>query len=757
MTAGADAAGLLGFKRHLRAEVSEGKAAFLFSERGVTALQGTHIASLAALLDGTRDLESLFRARPGGLAPEQVARLVGELIAADLVTRRTGGELAADERALAYWDACGVDAGAATGTVNGRVDLFPLGEQVDGDAVRLALGAAGFDVGNGAADQDAAQLSVVLCDDYLDPLLADIDTAHRAAGRPWLLAKPVGAQVWIGPTFLPGTSGCWHCLSHRLWAHRNAEACVQATLGRVGPASRPATAVPSLTSAAAHLISLEAAKWFAGHRYQGQRCVWTFDSRDLTGRLHELRRRPQCRECGDTSLMAERARRPVRLRVAPKVSSSGGGHRTMTPGQVLETFGHLVSPVTGIIKEITRNAAAPAFVNSFRSGPNVARNLMGLDGLRASLRSENGGKGTTPLDAEVGALCEAAERYSGSFHGDEYRVRGSLESLGDVAIHPNDCTLFDARQYERRSEWNRDHSPFNYVFDPVSESTVLDWTPLWSLTELRHRMLPTGLLYFGAPAAEGSRCVRADSNGNAAGSSLEDAILQGALELVERDAVALWWYNRTKAPGVDIAAFGDPWMDELRDHYAGIGRELWVLDVTSDLGIPAMTAISRRTDSARENIMFGFGAHLDPRTALRRALSELNQLLPAVLTDRPMTGDKDAARWMADATVGNQPYLLPDTSIRARVPGDFTWERTEDVRDDVDSVVSTIAERGMDMLVLDQTRPDVGIPVVKVVIPGMRSFWARFAPGRLYDVPVRLGRRAEPTKYEDLNPMPLFL
>ncbi|WP_415840779.1 YcaO-like family protein, partial [Nocardiopsis rhodophaea] len=68
-----------------------------------------------------------------------------------------------------------------------------------------------------------------------------------------------------------------------------------------------------------------------------------------------------------------------------------------------------------------------------------------------------------------------------------------------------------------------------------------------------------------------------------------------------------------------------------------------------------------------------------------------------------------------------------------------------------------LAERGLEMLVLDQTRPDVGLPVVKVVVPGLRGFWARFAPGRLFDVPLALGRVPFPTRYEDLNPYPLFL
>ena len=61
------------------------------------------------------------------------------------------------------------------------------------------------------------------------------------------------------------------------------------------------------------------------------------------------------------------------------------------------------------------------------------------------------------------------------------------------------------------------------------------------------------------------------------------------------------------------------------------------------------------------------------------------------------------------------------------------------------------------MLILDQTRPDINMPVVKVVVPGLRHFWPRFAPGRLFEVPVELGRLTKPTPYDQLNPIPLFL
>ena len=64
-----------------------------------------------------------------------------------------------------------------------------------------------------------------------------------------------------------------------------------------------------------------------------------------------------------------------------------------------------------------------------------------------------------------------------------------------------------------------------------------------------------------------------------------------------------------------------------------------------------------------------------------------------------------------------------------------------------------IAKRaGLDFLVLDQTRPDIDVPVMRVIVPGMRHFYRRFAPGRLYDVAVKLGWLDRPVAETDLNP-----
>ena len=154
--------------------------------------------------------------------------------------------------------------------------------------------------------------------------------------------------------------------------------------------------------------------------------------------------------------------------------------------------------------------------------------------------------------------------------------------------------------------------------------------------------------------------------------------------------------------------------------------------------------------------------HLDPRIGLLRALTELNQILPAVSrVDRDGNGayqldDPNRERWLQTATLANQPHLAPDDGPpRARADYDLTW--SDDLCVDVLRCQAIVERQGVEMLVLDQTRPDIGLPVVKVFVPGLRHFWARFAPGRLYDVPTELGWLDRPLGEDELNPIPMFL
>ncbi len=117
--------------------------------------------------------------------------------------------------------------------------------------------------------------------------------------------------------------------------------------------------------------------------------------------------------------------------------------------------------------------------------------------------------------------------------------------------------------------------------------------------------------------------------------------------------------------------------------------------------------------------------HRDARGALLRALTEMNQMLQMgdALDQRLAQGaeppgpSEPEAVWWAMESMDGQSHLLPT---------------------------------GPD------TTHDIGLSVVKVLVPGMRHFWPRFAPGRLYDVPVELGWLDHPLTETELNSTPIF-
>jgi ribosomal protein S12 methylthiotransferase accessory factor len=96
------------------------------------------------------------------------------------------------------------------------------------------------------------------------------------------------------------------------------------------------------------------------------------------------------------------------------------------------------------------------------------------------------------------------------------------------------------------------------------------------------------------------------------------------------------------------------------------------------------------------------------------------------------------------------PYLAPSGDVRPALGSKFGGL---DAREQVSACVNLVKQAGLDFLVLDQTRPDIEVPVVRVIVPGLRHFYRRFATGRLYDVPVKLGWRERPLSENELNPL----
>ena len=428
----------------------------------------------------------------------------------------------------------------------------------------------------------------------------------------------------------------------------------------------------------------------------------------------------------------------------------------------MQRFQHHVSPISGIVPSLVRSGTPhDSVVHAYVAGANLSRPLRTLAMLGEGLRSRVGGKGASDAQARASALCEALERYSGVFQGDEPRRQARLGELGGAVIHPNACMGFSDRQYRERAAWNERREMTRAVPRPFDENAMISWTPVWSLSHGETRYLPTAFCFYDYPVLpEAGFCI-ACSNGNAAGNTIEEAILQGLFELVERDSVALWWYSRARRPALAVDSFDQPYVQQVEAYLAARGRDLALLDLTADMGIPVFAAISRRRDRQPEQIVLGFGSHLDPGIALLRAVAELNQMLLRVLwqVEDPaaMAGEPSVREWPDAATIADHPHLAADALAPPRRANEFPHVWSDDLRDDIRYCQRLLEARGMDLLVLDQTRPDVGLPVVKVIVPGLRHFWPRFAPGRLYDVPAALGWIARRLSEGELNPTAMFL
>jgi len=225
---------------------------------------------------------------------------------------------------------------------------------------------------------------------------------------------------------------------------------------------------------------------------------------------------------------------------------------------------------------------------------------------------------------------------------------------------------------------------------------------------------------------------------------------------VERDAYAIWWYNRLQRAEVDLGQFDEAYIRDLKIQLAETGRRLWVLDVTSDLGIPSFVTIAHWVENSQEFIEFGSGAHFDSRIAALRAMTELNQFLSIGLMGgrdaNPSSQESNNDGGTPPFRLQDHPYLTPSGAPAVRPDFGSKFGKL-DTREQVTACVNLVKRAGLDFLVLDQTRADIEVPVVRVIVPGLRHFYRRFAPGRLYDVPVKLGWRDRPLSENELNPL----
>lgn len=742
--AGAADLGVLERPQRLRAHLAwkvleDGCTTLLVWENGFIEIEGADFAAVVPLLDGRRDAGAICRDLEGVADRPRVLRCLLELHHLGVLADGLLSEKDQDGRATAFWE--DLLSSSRTGNLEG-IAVTALGPSAQGMAGRLEGMLTSLGVVTGPSP---AALEILVVDDYFDPEL--MGRSGEIAG-PWMPVRPSGRRSWIGPIFLPGRTACFTCLRHRLDLNFNAQRLM---------ADVPVAALPTSIDATLNLSATLAAGWLRApeeHPLVGN--LLSVDCAEGRTERHEVVRRPQCSACGAGGLAEPE---PPVLVSRPRTRGGDGGHRVLPAEDTLERYSRLVSPITGVVPHLTTIVDVEG-AHVVSAGQAFARPPTRWAQILRRRRNVASGKGTSSSQARAGALAEAVERLSTLADGSEALRVASYAELGEEAVDPRSCLLFSERQYGERPRRIPPGASMKHVVpDPFDEERPVSWVKAWSLTHGRWRWIPAALAYMAFPQPAGHRFCLGDTNGNAAGTCLEEAVLQGALELVERDGVAIWWYNRLRRPAVSLEGVDDAYVDALTRYCRGMNREFWVLDVTVDTGIPTFVAVSRRTDGSRDHPSMGFGAHLDPRAAVMRALTEMVQLLPKNLvqaerSDRRLaaTSDRTTSR---ELQLDEQEHLLPDPNRAPRGIDEFPSLAEDDILCEVERCRGIFEGLGLEMIVHDLTRPDLALPVVKVLVPGLRHYWRRLAPGRLFDVPVSSGWMTEAHGEEELNPIDL--
>ncbi|WP_051218510.1 TOMM precursor leader peptide-binding protein [Nocardioides insulae] len=445
--------------------------------------------------------------------------------------------------------------------------------------------------------------------------------------------------------------------------------------------------------------------------------VLRLDLVTLRVEAHELLPEPSC-----PAHRANHGTPTVRMRSRPKPTGTTGTRLRPAADYALPT-GALVNPVCGVLGPATfRDLIAPT--TAAVSGHFVERGLQGVNDIGWSGKSD-----TFAASRDLG-LLEGLERYAGTRQRNGHPpVLASLNELverGLAALDPRECGEYPEATYR--------HDPVLQRFAPTAQ---IAWVQGHSLRDDRPILVPARSTFYGR-RTRGDDFVFECSNGCATGSCLEEAVLHGLLELVERDAFLLGWYAGRPVTGIDPATLPVPAVRNLLHRAALHGYEVRLVDSRVDLPVPVVTAMAIRLDGGPGTLSFAAGAALDPADAAAAALAEALTYLPHLRSDavhqrariERLAADFDNVVTMRDhallyAHTGSVAHarrfveparVLPFTEVYEPTP------RTADVREDLDRLGAEIIATGCDLIVVDQTTPEqarLGLTTVRTITPGL--------------------------------------
>ncbi|MFD4277338.1 TOMM precursor leader peptide-binding protein [Streptomyces cyaneofuscatus] len=448
----------------------------------------------------------------------------------------------------------------------------------------------------------------------------------------------------------------------------------------------------------------------------------------------------------------------ARMELGPTPKPDPDGYRLRTLDSYPLPTAALANPVCGALGSDTwinpaSTTTAPV------AGTHFVRGYAGLNDVTWS------GQANRYATSRTLAYLEGLERYAGT-----HRRRGtspvvdSYRNLAEQgqALNPADCGFYAPETYAS--------DPLVSPFDP---DRAIPWVWGHSLRDDRPVLVPARLAHYSA-GVDADNFVFECSNGCATGGSLEEAILFGLLELVERDAFLLAWYGRARLTAIDLTTATTPAVRSMLDRAALHGYDVHAFDTRMDLAVPVVTALAVRRDGGHGTLSFSAAAGFDPADTVEAALSEVLTYIPHLpyqVAERrteleAMERDFSKVLHLKDhAQLYGLPsmvrhaaeYLEPEAVLPLEeVFAD--WQplrpRTGDLMDDLRCLRDQLTGAGYDVIAVDQTTPEqhrMGLHTVSTTVPGLLPLDFGWTRQRALHMPrLRTALRAAGRRADDL-------
>ena len=321
-----------------------------------------------------------------------------------------------------------------------------------------------------------------------------------------------------------------------------------------------------------------------------------------------------------------------------------------------------------------------------------------------------GGKGISKDHAKASAMMEGFERYSAEKQDDDEVLIANLDEISKKGDYINPISLNLPKDFKKEN----------------LEAMQIEWSLAKDIVSGKDFYIPTNAIFH--PYIHDNQVqslFKSNTNGLASGNILEEAILHGMLEVIERDAWSIFELTHKNYAQIDVDSIESELVNDIIDKFESEGIKIKLMDFTADVKIPTIAASADDTVTKDAGLLtLGMGTHLDPEVAILRALTEVAQSRATQINGaREDTVRADFAReagYERMKRINKYYFRDEDEKIKlSNIENKSTSSITKDIEIVKEELIANDIER---ILYVDLTRPELDVSVVRVIIPEMELF-----------------------------------